>query len=155
ALSLVQPGDVFVLAAGGVCEYSCFGELASNILRWRGAAGCVVDGAARDAAGIREVGMPVFARAVTPHNYHYPFGLGHGAVNLPVVCAGVVVRPGDVVVADDDGAVVVPREVAEEVATAAEAVFAGEAQRRQGIRAGKAPFAALETELLAAGYQIV
>ena len=106
ALSIVQPGDVFVLAAGGVRDYSCMGELASNILRWRGAAGAVVDGAVRDAAGIREVGMPVFARAVTPHNYHYPFGLEHGSVNLPVVCAGVAVRPGDVIVADDDGVVV-------------------------------------------------
>jgi 4-hydroxy-4-methyl-2-oxoglutarate aldolase len=154
ALSLVQPGDVFVLAARGVHEYACLGELASNILRWRGAAGAVVDGAVRDAAGIREAGMPVFARAVTPHNYHYPFGLEHGAVNLPVVCAGVAVRPGDVIVADDDGVVVVPQEIAAEVASAAEAIFAGEAQRRQGILAGKAPFAALEGELRAAGYAI-
>src|SRR5262249_54536371 len=106
-------------------------------------------------AGIREVGMPTFARAVTPRNYHYPFGLEHGAVNLPVVCAGVLVRPGDVVVADDDGVVIVPLDVAEQVAAAAEATFAGESQRRQGIRAGKAPFAALEDDLRAAGYKIV
>jgi 4-hydroxy-4-methyl-2-oxoglutarate aldolase len=155
ALSLTQPGDVFVLAAGGVHDYACMGELASNILRWRGAAGAVIDGAARDLAGIREVGMPVFARAVTPRNYHYPFGLEHGAVNLPVTCGGVSVSPGDVIVGDDDGVVVVPREIAGEVATAAEAIFAGEAQRRTAILAGKAPFAALEGELRAAGYKIV
>jgi 4-hydroxy-4-methyl-2-oxoglutarate aldolase len=154
ALSLVQPGDVFVMAAGGVREYACFGELASNIMRWRGGAGVIVDGAIRDVAGIREVGMPVFARAVTPRNYHYPFGMAHGGVNLPVVCGGVPVRPGDIVVADDDGVVIVPQEIAAEVATAAEAVFAGESRSRQGIHAGKAPFAALEEELRAAGYAI-
>jgi 4-hydroxy-4-methyl-2-oxoglutarate aldolase len=67
----------------------------------------------------------------------------------------VTVRPGDVIVADDDGVVVVPKEIAAEVAGAAEAIFAGEAQRRQGIRAGKASFAALEDELRAAGYVVV
>jgi 4-hydroxy-4-methyl-2-oxoglutarate aldolase len=123
-------------------------------LRWRGAAGAVVDGAVRDAAGIRETGVPVFARAVTPHNYHYPFGLEHGAVNLPIVCAGVAVKPGDVVLGDDDGVVVVPLEIAGEVATAAEAVFSVEATRRQAILAGKAPLAALEAELKNAGYLI-
>jgi 4-hydroxy-4-methyl-2-oxoglutarate aldolase len=154
ALSLVQPGDIFLLAAGGVSEYSCMGELASNILRSRGAAGAVVDGAVRDVAGIREAGLPVFARAVTPHNYHYPFGREHGAVNLPVVCAGVVVSAGDIVVADDDGVVVVPQRVAAEVATRAQATFEGEARTRQAILAGDAPLAALEAEVKAAGYTI-
>jgi 4-hydroxy-4-methyl-2-oxoglutarate aldolase len=154
ALSLVQPGDVFVMAARGVDAYSCMGELASNILRWRGAAGAVVDGAVRDVSGIPETGVPVFARAVTPHNYHYRFGLEHGAVNLPVVCAGVVVRPGDVVVADEDGVVIVPQEIASDVTTAAEAIFAGEAQIRQAIVAGTAPFGAPEVELRDAGYTI-
>jgi 4-hydroxy-4-methyl-2-oxoglutarate aldolase len=154
ALSLAQPGDVFLLAAGGVPAYACFGELSSNILRSRGAAGVVVDGAARDVAGIREAGMPAFARAVTPRNYHYPFGLEHGAVNLPVVCGGVAVRPGDVIIADDDGVVVVPLEIAGEVAGAAEAMQAAEAQRRQAILAGKAPLSALEAELASAGYTI-
>jgi 4-hydroxy-4-methyl-2-oxoglutarate aldolase len=155
ALSLVQPGDVFVLAAGGVRDYACFGELSSNIMRWRGAAGVVVDGAVRDAAGIREAGMPVFARTVTPRNYHYPFGLEHGAVNLPVVCGGIAIEPGDIVVADDDGVVVVPRAIAADVAAAAEAIFAGEGRAREGIRSGRAPFAALEAELREAGYTIV
>jgi 4-hydroxy-4-methyl-2-oxoglutarate aldolase len=154
ALSLVQPGDVFVMAAGGVRDYSCFGELASNILRWRQAAGAVIDGAVRDVAGIREVGLPVFARAATPHNYHYPFGLPHTSVNLPVSCGGVIVQPGDIVVADDDGVVIVPQQIAAEVATAAEAIQTRETQTRQAILAGKAPFAALEAELRAAGYSI-
>jgi 4-hydroxy-4-methyl-2-oxoglutarate aldolase len=154
ALSLVQPGDVFVLAARGVSEYACMGELSSHILRWRGAAGAIVDGAVRDAAGIREAGVPVFARAVTPHNYHYPFGLEHGSVNLPVVCGGVEIHPGDVVCADDDGVVVVPRAIADDVATAAEAIFGRETYIRSAIDAGKAPLAALEDELRTAGYKI-
>ena len=155
ALSLAQPGDVFVLAAGGVHDYACFGELASNILSARGAAGAVVDGAVRDVTGIREVGLPVFARAVTPRNYHYPFGLQHGSINRPVVCAGVLVNPGDVIVAGDDGVVVVPRGIAAEVAAAAEGIQAIETQSRAAIRSGKAPLAAIEDELRAAGYAIM
>ena len=154
ALSLAHPGDVFVLAAGGMKDYACFGELASNILHKRGGAGAIIDGAARDLAGIREVGLPVFARAITPHNYHYPFGLQHGSINRPVVCAGVLVNPGDVVVADDDGVIVVPQEIAGDIAFAAEKIQAGEMQARSAIRSGKAPLAAIEDELRAAGYVI-
>jgi 4-hydroxy-4-methyl-2-oxoglutarate aldolase len=152
ALSLARPGDIFVLAAGGVLDYACFGELASNILSARGAAGAVIDGAVRDVTGISEVGLPVFARAVTPRNYHYPFGLQHGSINQPVVCAGVPVSPGDVIVAGDDGVVVVPQTIAAEVAAAAEGIEAVETQTRAAIRSGKAPLAAIEEELRAAGY---
>ena len=153
ALRLAQPGDVFVLAAGGVNEYACFGELSAHILVQRGAAGAVVDGAVRDLLGIREAGLPVFARAVTPRNYHYPFGLPYGSVNRPVVCAGIPVEPGDVVVAGEDGIVIVPREIAAEVAEAAERIEAGEAERRDAIRAGDSP-PAIEDALQAAGYTI-
>ena len=153
ALRLARPGDVFVLAAGGVQDYACFGELSANILAERGAAGAVIDGAARDVTGIRESGLPVFARAVTPRNYHYPFGLAHGSVNLPVVCAGVQVEPGDVVVAGDDGVVVVPRGIAAEVAAAAERIEAEENARRAAIQAGGGP-PGLEEALLTAGYAI-
>ena len=153
ALRLAQPGDVFVLAAGGVNEYACFGELSAHNLIQRGAAGAVVDGAVRDLLGIREAGLPVFARAVTPRNYHYPFGLPYGSVNRPVVCAGIPVEPGDVVVAGEDGIVIVPREIAAEVAEAAERIEAGEAERRDAIRAGDSP-PAIEDALQAAGYTI-
>ncbi len=151
ALGLARPGDVFVLAAGGVHEYACFGELSAQILVRRGAAGAVIDGGVRDLLGIREAGLPVFARAVTPRNYHYPFGLPYGSVNRPVVCAGIPVEPGDVVVAGEDGVVIVPRRIAAEVADAAERIEAGEAERRDAIRAGALP-TAIEEALHTAGY---
>ena len=154
ALSLARAGDVFVLAAGGVRDYACFGELSAQILAARGAAGDIVDGAVRDITGIREASMPVFARAVTPRNYHYPFGLEHGSINRPVVCAGVIVCAGDIVVAGDDGVVIVPQAHAERVADEAAAIEAEEARRRVAIMSGKAPLAAIEDELRAAGYSI-
>jgi 4-hydroxy-4-methyl-2-oxoglutarate aldolase len=154
AQSLVQPGDVFVLAAGGVRDYACLGELSANMLVQKGAAGAVVDGAVRDLTGIREVGLPVFACAVTPHNYHYPFGQPYGSVNLPVICAGIVVNPGDVVVADDDGVVIVPRQLAAEVATAAEQIEQHESGFRTAIRSGQLSPDRFEQELRDAGYVI-
>lgn len=154
ALRLARPGDVFVLAAGGVHDYACFGELSANILAAGGAAGAVIDGAARDLTGIQDSGLPVFARAVTPRNYHYPFGQPHGSVNGPVVCAGVPVNPGDVVIAGDDGVVVVPRNRAAAVAEAAEAIEAREEGIRAGIRSGATPADDLEGTLRAAGYAI-
>ena len=154
ALRLVQPGDVFVLAAGGVQDYACFGELSATILAERGAAGAVVDGAVRDLTGITESGLPVFARAVTPRNYHYPFGLPYGSINHDVVCGGITVAPGDIVAAGDDGIVVVPRRIAAEVADAAERIEAEENERRAGIRAGTPAAAAIEEALRAAGYSI-
>jgi 4-hydroxy-4-methyl-2-oxoglutarate aldolase len=154
AQSLVQPGDVFVLAAGGVRDYACLGELSANMLLHRSAAGAVVDGAVRDLSGIRDAGLPVFARAVTPRNYHYPFGQPYGSVNLPVVCAGIVVNPGDVVVAGDDGVVIVPRHIAAEVAAAAEQIERHESGFRTAIRSGQLSPAAFEQELRDAGYTI-
>jgi 4-hydroxy-4-methyl-2-oxoglutarate aldolase len=152
ALGLTHPGDVFVLAAGGVSDYACFGELASSMLAQQGAAGAVIDGAVRDIVGIREVGLPVFARAITPRNYHYPFGRPYGSVNLPVVCAGIVINPGDVVVAGDDGVIVVPRQIAAEVATAAAEIESHEAGYRAAIRTGERSAAPFEQELTTAGY---
>lgn len=152
AISLMQPGDVFVQASGGILEYACFGELASTSVTARGGIGAVIDGAVRDVSGIQEVGLPVFARSVTPRNYHYPFGQLYGSVNRPVVCAGVLINPGDVIVASDEGVVAVPRGMAEQIATAAEKIRAEEEHSRAGIRSGKMPIAQLEEQLRAAGY---
>jgi 4-hydroxy-4-methyl-2-oxoglutarate aldolase len=154
AQSLVQPGDVFVLAAGGVCDYACLGELSAHMLLERGAAGAVVDGAVRDLAGIRDAELPVFARAVTPRNYHYPFGAPFGSVNLPVVCGGIVVNPGDIVVAGDDGVVIVPQQIAGQVAAAAEQVEQHETGFRTAICTGQLSPDRFERELREAGYSL-
>ncbi|GAB3557711.1 hypothetical protein GCM10027405_02970 [Arthrobacter alkaliphilus] len=71
---------------------ACFGELSANILAQRGAAAVVIDGAVRDVIGINQTPLPVFARAVTPRNYH-PFGQPYGSINLPVTCGGTLIYP--------------------------------------------------------------
>jgi 4-hydroxy-4-methyl-2-oxoglutarate aldolase len=126
AADLAEPGDVIVLAAGGVKECACFGDMTATCWKSKGIEGVVIDGAARDVARLRTLAFPVFARAVTPRNFHYPAGLDHGAVNVPVVCAGVLVEPGDIVLGDDDGVVVVPRRIASEIVEAASEYLEGE-----------------------------
>lgn len=154
AISLLQPGDVYVQASGGISEYACFGELASNGVKGRGGVGAIIDGAVRDISGIQEVGLPVFARSVTPRNYHYPFGQPYGSVNQPVVCGGVLIKPGDVIVAGDDGVVVVPQEIAGQIADTAEQIQADEEQMRAGISSGQMPIEPIEEQLRSAGYII-
>jgi 4-hydroxy-4-methyl-2-oxoglutarate aldolase len=130
AADLAEPGDVIVIATGGGADVACFGDMTATGWQTKGIEGAVIDGACRDVAGLRALGFPVFARGVTPRNYHYPAGLEHGAVNVPVVCAGVLVEPGDIVIGDDDGVVVLPRRIAAEVVAAASAFL----EREQGFR---------------------
>jgi 4-hydroxy-4-methyl-2-oxoglutarate aldolase len=129
AADLAEPGDVIVVATG-VTECACFGDMTATRWKAKGIEGVVIDGACRDVAGLRGLGFPVFAREVTPRNYHYPAGLEHGAVNVPVVCAGAVVEPGDIVIGDDDGVVVVPKRIATEIVSAATAYLEGERAAR-------------------------
>lgn len=112
AIDLAQPGDVLVVAAGGAADYACFGDGTARRMQVKGISGAVIDGAVRDAAGLRALGFPTFARDITPRNFHYPSGIDFGAVNVAVVCGGVLVEPGDLIVGDDDGIVVVPRRLA-------------------------------------------
>lgn len=106
AIELARPGDVLVIATGGYYQHATWGDLTSRIAAARGLAAMVTDGAVRDLDGIQEAGMPVFAAAVTPNS---PQKDGPGEVNLPVPIGGKVVHPGDIVVGDTDGVVVVPR----------------------------------------------
>jgi 4-hydroxy-4-methyl-2-oxoglutarate aldolase len=154
AADLAEPGDVIVLAAGGLKERACFGDMTATCWKSKGIEGVVIDGAARDVARLRSLAFPVFARGVTPRNFHYPAGLDHGAVNVPVVCAGVLVEPGDLVLGDDDGVVVVPRRTAAQIVEAASAYLTGE-------NAGRALFGAqyvsfgVRSELEERGYRFV
>jgi 4-hydroxy-4-methyl-2-oxoglutarate aldolase len=143
AFELVQPGDVVIVAAGGSKEYANFGDFSATVLVSRGAAGVVVDGATRDVEGIVRLGLPVFARAVTPRNRHYPAGPEYCSVNLPVACAGVIVNPGDLVIGDADGVVVVPREVSVELSYQVERDLEQEQQLRQTLAAPGFSFGAL------------
>lgn len=110
AMDLSIKGDVLVIAAGGNIGYACFGDRTAKKLMLKGLSGVVIDGSTRDARGIRNLGFPVFTKGITPRNYHYPYEPRHGGVNVDVVCGGVLVSPGDLIIGDEDGVVVIPRE---------------------------------------------
>jgi len=134
ALQLARPGDVIVVAGGGDASRALLGELIGERAINLGVAGFALDGAARDAEALGEIGMPVFARATSPAG---PYKDGPFRLGTAVAFGGVPVLPGDVIVGDSDGVVVVPREQAAAVAEAAEAVFADETGRRQAIVAAR------------------
>jgi 4-hydroxy-4-methyl-2-oxoglutarate aldolase len=105
ALMQVRPGDIVVVDGRGATSRALWGEYFSTWAQGLGVVAMVIDGAARDATGIEEAGFPVFARATIPRG---PTLNGNGEVNVPVSCGGVCVLPGDIVVADREGTVVIP-----------------------------------------------
>jgi RraA family protein len=104
AIELAAPGDVIVVDAQGDLSSAITGALMLTWAQTKGLAGIVIDGAVRDVAAVREMKMPVYAAGVTPNG---PFKNGPGEVNAPVSCGGVTVKPGDIVVGDADGIVVI------------------------------------------------
>ena len=134
ALAEAKAGDVLVIAGDGDDRGALFGEIMATAAKALGLAAVVIDGPARDAAGIREIGLPVYARSVTPR-----VGTNRrvGKTNVPVSCGGVAVRPGDWIMADDDGAVVVPAADVETVLAAAEQADAKERKFVERIDAGE------------------
>jgi len=130
AMRLARPGDVIVVNGQGDESRALLGELMGGRAKAFGLAGFVLDGAARDAADLGELDVPVFARALTPAG---PYKNGPGRVGVTVAVGGVAVSPGDVVVGDSDGVVVIPAADLERIVEAAEAVQADEAERRSAI----------------------
>jgi RraA family protein len=113
SLDVARPGDVVVVDAGGSIKNAALGDIISTKAKSRGIAGFVVDGYIRDAAAIRELSdFPVYARGETLIG---PLHRGPGEINYPVCCGGVVVSPGDIIVADSGGVVVIPRDFIAEV----------------------------------------
>jgi regulator of RNase E activity RraA len=110
-----RPGDVVVVDARGDMTSGVFGAMMMTYFRGRGGLGVVIDGCIRDSAEIKKLGLGLWLRGVTP-NFHTQTGLYPSAVNVPIACGGVTVLPGDLIVADDDGAVVVPIQLADELA---------------------------------------
>ncbi len=133
ALALAKPGDVIVIDGGGEISWGLLGFLMVSTARKIGVAGIVVDGAVRDVEEISRVGFPIFAVGASPNG---PFKEGPGEVNFSIQCAGQLVKPGDVIVADDDGVVVVPQEVAPQTVEKVSAVIDRETKRLKEIEAG-------------------
>jgi RraA family protein len=112
SLDIAKPGDIIVVDAGASTMNAVLGDLVSTKAKHRRIQGFVIDGLVRDLPGILELDWPVFARGTTPTG---PLHRGPGEVNFPIACGGVVVNPGDIIVADQAGVVVVPQEIAAEL----------------------------------------
>jgi len=134
AMEVCRPGDVLVVATTSASTDGMFGELLGVSCQAHGVVGLIIDAGIRDTAELSEMNFPVWARAVSAQGTVKSTA---GSVNIPVVCAGAVVNPGDVVVADADGVVVVPRKDAAEVARLSEARIAKEDQTRERLRRGE------------------
>ncbi|MBZ0217415.1 MAG: RraA family protein [Fimbriimonadaceae bacterium] len=113
ALDLAQPGDVIVVDTSGSDRNAVFGDLIANKALHRGIAGFVIDGLIRDLDGVKETKLPVYARGVTSFG---PLHRGPGELNYSISCGGIVVNPGDIIVADSSGVVVVPSQFAQTTA---------------------------------------
>lgn len=152
SLDVARPGDVVVVDASSATIYSVLGDLISTKARYRGIAGFVVDGLVRDLPNIRALGdFPVFARGTSPIG---PLHRGPGEINHPVSMGGIVVHPGDIIIGDEIGVVVVPKECALEVVESLERQAPNERAYAAAVASGQFSMAWVDEALIAAGIEL-
>ena len=139
ALEMGQPGDVIVVDAGGDLQTSVCGGLMGGLAQNRGIRGMIVDGTGRDTDELEDINWPIWTRAITPRGTHTMFSERKEelSINVPIACGGVVVNPGDFIVADLMGVVVVPQEIAEETVRLAQEQADREEETRKWVTQGK------------------
>jgi len=134
AVELCRPGDLLVVGCSAECTDGMFGELLATSLIARGVRGLVIDAGCRDVSALRKLTFPVWSKAISAKG---TVKATVGAVNIPIVCAGALVHAGDVIVADDDGVVVVPRDAVPNVVADCESRMEKEAVNRKRLAAGE------------------
>lgn len=139
ALTVAGAGDVIVVDAWGETETSIWGGLMSGLCTMKGVVGAVIDGGMRDTDETRDLGFPIFSKSIIPRSTHTPYSgrMEPIEINVTIQCGGVVIRPGDLVLGDEIGVVVIPLEMAADTLAASRRLAENEEKTRALIREGK------------------